>query len=76
MGAPEQAPSVALRLPALSAPSSDLASDIVVLAFQNLLLSEQGPVQGQDGQGKDTGCGAPRVKHARLHFDQDKRAIM
>lgn len=58
-------------------PSSDLASDTaVVLAFQNLLLSEQGPMQGQDGHGKDTGCGAPRVKHARLHFDQDKRAIM
>lgn len=40
---------------------------------------EQGPVQGQKGQvghGEDTGSGAPGVKHARLHFDQDKRAIM
>lgn len=59
MGAPEQAPSVALCLRAISAPSSDLASDVMVLAFQNLLLSEQGPVQGQDGQGR-TRAAAPR----------------
>lgn len=76
---PEQA-SLASRLQAPSAPlplcSSNLASDIVVLAFQNLLPSEQGLVQGQDARGEDTGCGAPGVKHARLHFEQDKRAIM
>lgn len=73
---PEQA-SLASHLQAPSAPpSSNLASDIVVLAFQNLLPSEQGLVQGQDALGEDTGCGAPGVKHARLHFEQDKRAIM
>lgn len=38
------------------------------------LRTGAGPRAG--GHGEDTGCGAPRVKHARLHFDQDKRAIM
>lgn len=57
-------------------PSSNLDSDVMVLTFQNLLPSEQGLVQGQGGRGEGTGYGAPRVKHARLHFDQDKRAIM
>lgn len=66
---PEQGPS-------LAPPSSKLTSDTVVLIFQNLLPSEQGLVQGQDGHGEDRGYSAPRVKHARLHFDQDKRAIM
>lgn len=58
------------------APCLQAPSDIVVLAFQDLLPSEQGLVQGQGGHGEDTGCGARRVKHARLRSDQDKRAIM
>lgn len=35
-------------------------SDIVILAFQDLLPSEQGLIQGQGGRGKDARAVAPR----------------